>query len=158
MYCYGVMSMNLNESIVDSMKTAMKAKDSVSLGALRALKTAIQMACIAKGSASSTLDAAEEQAVIRKQIKQREDSIGMYEQAGRTELAEKEAAEIKVLAAFLPEEMKEDEIVALLEVVVTELGASSKKDMGRVMKEMQARTEGRAPGKLLSQLVGKRLS
>ncbi len=153
-----IMSSNLNEAIVEQMKTAMKAKDSLSLGALRALKTAIQMACIAKGSASSTLDAAEEQGVIRKQIKQREDSISMYEQAGRTELAEKEAAEIKVLATFLPEEMKEDEIEALLEAVVTELGASSKKDMGRVMKEMQARTEGRAPGKLLSQLVGKRLS
>jgi uncharacterized protein YqeY len=71
---------------------------------------------------------------------------------------EKEEAEMKVLAAFLPAEMTESEILPLLEAVMAELGASTKKDMGRVMKEMQARTEGRAPGKLLSQLVGSRLA
>ena len=82
----------------------------------------------------------------------------MYEQASRPELAEKEKAEIAVLAGFLPQEMSEAEIMPILEAVVAELGATSKKDMGRVMKEMQARTEGRAPGKVLSGLVAKRLS
>ena len=95
---------------------------------------------------------------VRKQIKQREDAIALYAQAGRTEQVEKEQAEITILAALLPKEMTEAEIMPLLEAVIAELGATSKKDMGRVMKEMQARTEGRAPGKILSQLVGSRLN
>ncbi len=148
----------INDQITAGMKDAMRAKDSVALGALRALKTALQNARIAKGSTTAELSPAEEQAVIRKQLKQREDAITMYTQAGRPELAEKEQAEIKLLAAFLPAEMGEDEVKAILEAVVAELGASTKKDMGRVMKEMQARTEGRAPGKLLSQLVSARLA
>ena len=82
----------------------------------------------------------------------------MYEQAGRAELAEKEKAEMVVLSAFLPAEMTEEQILPILEAVLNELGATSKKDMGRVMKEMQMRTEGRAPGKLLSAMVGQRLS
>ncbi len=148
----------INDQITAGMKDAMRAKDTVALGALRALKTALQNARIAKGSVNAELSATEEQGVIRKQLKQREDAIAMYTQAGRPELAEKEQAEIKCLAAFLPAEMGEDEVKAILEAVVAELGASTKKDMGRVMKEMQARTEGRAPGKLLSQLVSARLS
>ena len=152
----GVMTMN--EQITEGMKTAMRAKDSVALGALRGLKAAIQNARLAKGSVNAELTPAEEQSVVRKQIKQREDAIALYAQAGRTEQVEKEQAEITILAALLPKEMTEAEIMPLLEAVIAELGATSKKDMGRVMKEMQARTEGRAPGKLLSQLVGSRLN
>lgn len=148
----------ITENITASMKTAMRAKDSVTLGALRAVKSAFQNAEIAKGSVNSTLDTNEEQSIIRKQIKQREDAIVLYKQAGRSELVDKEAAEIKVLSVLLPAEMTQDEIAAMLELVVADLGASSKKDMGRVMKEMQARSEGRAAGKTLSQLVGARLS
>ncbi len=148
----------INEQITTGMKDAMRGKDSVALGALRSLKTALQNARIAKGSVDAEMTPAEEQNVIRKQIKQREDAISMYTQASRPELAEKEQAEIAVLAAFLPKEMTEAEVLPLLEAVIAELGASSRKDMGRVMKEMQARTEGRAPGKLLSQLVGARLA
>ena len=136
----------------------MKAKDTVALGALRGLKAALQNARLTKGSVTAELTPAEEQNVVRKQIKQREDAIALYAQAGRTEQVEKEQAEIGVLAALLPSEMTEAEILPLLETVIAELGATSKKDMGRVMKEMQARTEGRAPGKLLSQLVGSRLN
>ena len=152
----GVMTMN--EQITEGMKTAMRAKDSVALGALRGLKAAIQNARLAKGSVNAELTPAEEQSVVRKQIKQREDAIALYAQAGRTEQVEKEQAEITILAALLPKEMTEAEILPLLEAVIAELGATSKKDMGRVMKEMQARTEGRAPGKILSQLVGSRLN
>ncbi len=148
----------INDQIMAGMKEAMRSRDSVSLGALRSLKTALQNARIAKGSTNADMSEAEEQAVVRKQIKQREDAISMYTQAGRPELAEKEQAEIAVLNSYLPEEMGEAEVLSILEAVVTELGASGKKDMGRVMKEMQARTEGRAPGKLLSRLVGARLA
>lgn len=146
------------EAITAGMKKAMLGKDTVALGALRSLKAALQNAQVAKGNVHDELPEAEAQAVIRKQIKQREDAIAMYEQASRPELAEKEKAEIAVLAGFLPQEMSEAEILPVLEAVVAELGATSKKDMGRVMKEMQLRTEGRAPGKVLSGLVAKRLS
>ena len=146
------------DEITAGMKKAMLGKDTVALGALRSLKAALQNAQVAKGNVHDQLPDAEAQAVVRKQIKQREDAIPMYEQASRPELAEKEKAEIAVLAGFLPQEMSEAEIMPILEAVVAELGATSKKDMGRVMKEMQARTEGRAPGKVLSGLVAKRLS
>ena len=148
----------MNDQITEGMKTAMKAKDTVALGALCGLKAALQNARLTKGSVNAELTPAEEQNVVRKQIKQREDAIALYAQAGRTEQVEKEQAEIQILAALLPSEMTEAEIMPVLEAVIAELGATSKKDMGRVMKEMQARTEGRAPGKLLSQLVGSRLN
>ena len=146
------------DQITEGMKTAMRAKDSMALSALRGLKTALQNAQVAKGNVQEQLPENEAQNVVRKQIKQREDSIRMYTEAGRPELVEKEEAEMKVLAAFLPAEMTESEILPLLEAVMAELGASTKKDMGCVMKEMQARTEGRAPGKLLSALVASRLA
>lgn len=146
------------EEITEQMKAAMRGKDSVALGALRGLKTALQNAQIAKGNVHDELTPTEVMNVIRKQIKQREDSIAMFEQAGRADAADKERAEIGVLSAFLPKEMTEAEILPVLEAVIAELGATTKKDMGRVMKEMQARTEGRAPGKLLSRLVGSKLS
>ena len=146
------------DRITQMMKEAMLAKNSVALGALRGLKTALQNAQVAKGNVHELLPESEAQAVVRKQIKQREDSMRMYTEAGRAELAEKEKAEVEVLAAFLPAEMSEAEILPVLEAVIAELGAATKKDMGRVMKEMQQRTEGRAPGKLLSALVSKRLA
>lgn len=149
---------SIYDSITEGMKSAMRSKDSVALGALRGLKAALLNAQVAKGNAQTQLPESEAQNVVRKQIKQREDSIRMYTDAGRTELVEKEQAEMAVLAAFLPAEMTEAEITPILEAVIAELGASTKKDMGRVMKEMQARTEGRAPGKLLSSLVSSRLS
>lgn len=148
----------IDESITAGMKKAMLAKDMVALGALRGLKAAMQNAQVARGNVHELLPEPEAMQVVRKQIKQREDAIAMYAKAGRAELAEKEKAEIAVLEAFLPREMTEEELRPLVDAVVTELGATSKKDMGRVMKEMQQRTEGRAPGKLLSALVSARLS
>lgn len=148
----------IHEQITEKMKAAMLAKDTVALGALRGLKTALQNAQVARGNVHELLPENEAVAVVRKQIKQREDSIRMYTEAGRVELAAKEQAEVQALSAFLPAEMTEEQILPLLDAVIAELGASSKKDMGRVMKEMQQRTEGRAPGKLLSSLVSQRLS
>jgi uncharacterized protein YqeY len=140
------------------MKAAMLGKDTVALGALRSLKAALQNAQVAKGNAQEQLPESEALNVVRKQIKQREDAIAMYEKAGRPELVEKEQAEMKVLSAFLPAAMSEEAIQQLLYEVIAELKAESKKDMGRVMKEMQARTAGAAPGKLLSKLVAASLS
>lgn len=140
------------------MKDAMLGKDAVALGALRSLKAALQNAQVSKGNAHQLLPDNEAMSVVRKQIKQREDAIAMYQKAGREDLAAKEQAEITTLSAFLPAEMTEAEVLPILEAVITELGATSKKDMGRVMKEMQARTGGCAPGKLLSQMVSSRLA
>lgn len=146
------------DQITAGMKAAMLGKEQVTLGALRSVKAALQNAQVAKGNAREQLSENEAQNVVRKQIKQREDAIAMYEQAGRPELVEKEQAEMRVLATLLPTEMTEEEIIPVLEAVIAELGATTKKDMGRVMKEMQTRTEGRAPGKVLSKLVGSRLA
>ena len=146
------------QEITEGMKSAMRAKDTVALGALRGLKAALMNAQVAKGNVHDELPPNEAQNVVRKLIKQHEDAIALYEKAERPESVAKERAEMAILAAFLPKELTEAEIAPILEAVVAELGASTKKDMGRVMKEMQSRTEGRAPGKLLSALVSKRLS
>ncbi len=143
---------------MEGMKAAMKAKDAVTLNTLRSLKTAMTNAAIAKGGLGTQLDEAEELAVVRKQIKQREDSVEQFRSAGRNELAEKEEAERAVLQKFMPAELSEAEVVAILDAVIAETGASSKKDMGKVMKLMQERTAGRANGKTLAQLVSAKLS
>ncbi len=148
----------ISENLVEEIKKPMLAKDTVALNALRALKTALTNASIAKGNLHAELDDNETIAVVRKQIKQRVDAAEQYRAANREDLSSKEEAEIKVLSAFLPAEMSEDEVKAVLEQVVAELGAAGKQDMGRVMKAMQERTDGRAPGKLLAQLVGARLA
>lgn len=147
----------LSQQIVDQMKEAMKAKDQVRLMVLRSLKAAIQTVTIEKYGASGELDDAEVIAVVRKAIKQRQDSVASFREAQRTDLLEKEEAEIKILESFLPTPLTQEEIVKLVEATIAEMGATSKKDMGAVMKSLQEKTGGRADGKTLSQEVGKRL-
>lgn len=148
----------LAERIPQDLKDAMKAKDQGRLAVIRALKTALTNAAIEKGGLGTELTEAEELAVVRKQVKQRQDSASQFEQAGRTELAEKEKAEIAMLQAYLPAPLSAEEISALVDQAVAETGASSKADMGKVMKLLQERTDGRADGKTLSQEVAKRLA
>ncbi|MDO4411310.1 MAG: GatB/YqeY domain-containing protein [Akkermansia sp.] len=148
----------ISEQIMEGMKVAMKAKDTITLNTLRALKTAMTNAAIAKGGLGTVLDEAEELAVVRKQLKQREDSVEQFRNAGRLELAEKEEAEMAVLAKFLPAALSDDEVCAILDAVIAETGAASKKDMGKVMKLMQERCAGRVDGKKLAQMVSARLS
>lgn len=148
----------ISDQIMEGMKTSMRAKDTVTLNTLRSLKTALTNASIAKGGLGSQLEEAEELAVVRKQIKQREDSMEQFRSAGRPELADKEEAELAVLQQFMPAEMNPEEAAAALEEVMAETGASSKKDMGRVMKLMQERTSGRVNGKELARMVSARLS
>ncbi len=146
------------ETITEKMKAAMIKKDAAALSALRGLKTALQNAQIQKGNVHELLSEREAQSVVRKQMKQRTDAIALYEKAGRSELKQKEEEEMNILASFLPQEMTTEEVAAAVQEVMSELGACSKKDMGRVMKAVQERTEGRAPGKLLSQMVSAKLS
>lgn len=143
--------------ISDDIKTAMKARDSAALNALRALKSAITNAAIEKGGLGTELDEPETLVVIRKQIKQRHDSIEQFEKAGRAELAANEKAEIAILSKYLPAALTEEQIAAIVDQAIAETGAATKADMGKAMKRAQELSEGRADGKLLSSAVMKRL-
>lgn len=142
----------------EDIKNAMRAKDATALNALRALKSALTNAAIEKGSLSTVLDESEAMAVVRKQIKQRLDSIEQFEKAGRAELAATEKAEIEILSRYLPAALTEEQLLAILEQAVADTGATGKADMGKVMKRAQELAEGRADGKVLSAAVMKRLS
>lgn len=142
----------------EDIKNAMRAKDATALNALRALKSALTNASIEKGSLSTVLDESEAMAVVRKQIKQRLDSIEQFEKAGRAELAATEKAEIEILSRYLPAALTEEQLLAILEQAVADTGATGKADMGKVMKRAQELAEGRADGKVLSAAVMKRLS
>ena len=144
--------------ISEDIKTAMRAKDSVALNSLRALKSAMTNAAIEKGGLGSALDEPEILAVIRKQIKQRQDSIEQFEKAGRTELADNEKAEIAILSKYLPTALSAERIDEIVAQAISETGAASKADMGKAMKRAQELSEGRADGKLLSAAVMKRLA
>lgn len=144
--------------IPEDIKTAMKAKDSTALNALRALKTALTNAAIEKGGLGTELEETEVLAAVRKQIKQRLDSIEQFEKAGRPELAVSEKAEIEILSRYLPAALTEEQLIAIVDQAVTETGATGKADMGKVMKRAQELAEGRADGKLLSATVMKKLS
>jgi uncharacterized protein YqeY len=115
-------------------------------------------AAIEKGGAGSALDDAEALAVVRKQVKQREESARTYREGGRPELAEKEEAEIRILSTFLPAALGEAELAALIEAAIAETGATGKAQMGAVMKAASAAAAGRVDGKTLSQAVAARLS
>ncbi|MEM8956026.1 MAG: GatB/YqeY domain-containing protein [Verrucomicrobiota bacterium] len=149
---------NLSDQIMDDIKDAMKAKDTVALTVLRALKSAIKYAAIEQGGADAVLNETDSLAVIRKQIKQRQDSIQSYKEGGRQDLADSEAAEIAVLEKYLPASLSDDEITALVDASISEIGATSKKEMGAVMKLLQEKAAGRADNKILSQKVMEKLS
>lgn len=144
--------------LTEDMKTAMKAKDTVTLNVVRGLKSSLKYAAIEKGGADGELDDSEALVVIRREIKKRQDSVNQYESGGRPELAATEKAEIAVLEAYLPAAMSEAELAALVDAVIAETGATTKKDMGKVMKLLQERSEGRADNKALSTEVNKRLA
>lgn len=147
----------LTQRITEDMKTAMREKNTVALNTVRMLKSAIKNAAIEKGGANAELTDAEVMAVVRKEVKKRQDSIEQYEAAGRDELADQEKAEIEVLNDYLPEPLSSEEIVSIVEAAIAEVGATSRKEMGQVMKIVQEKTAGRADGKTLSQAVMSKL-
>jgi uncharacterized protein len=150
--------MSTTDRIQEDIKTAMKAKDSLALNALRALKSALTNAAIEKGGLGTLLEESELLTIVRKQIKQRNDSVEQFEKAGRAELAATETAEIEILNRYLPAALGEAELLDIIEKAVAETGATGKAEMGRVMKRCQELAEGRADGKLLSAAVMKRLA
>ncbi len=149
----------IQEQLTSDMKEAMKEKNQTALAAIRALKTAIMNVCVEKGlGPQGVLPEVDAISVVKKQIKQRQDSVASFEQGGRPDLADKEKAEIAILEKYCPAMMSEEQIAAAVDAVLAELQTTSKKDMGRVMKALQERTAGRADGRLLSTLVGQKLS
>jgi uncharacterized protein len=150
--------MTLQERVDSDLKEAMRAKDTTKLGVLRMLKSALKYAAIAKSDAEAELSDAEAVQVIRKQAKQRQDSIESFEKGGRAELADKEKEELTILNTYLPQGMSPDELAKVVRETIAELNATSKAQMGAVMKALQAKVGGRADGKTLSSEVQKQLT
>ena len=149
--------MSLQAQIDSDIKDAMRAKDSARLNTLRLLKSALKNAAIEKGGADAVLDDPEALAIIRKQIKQRQDSIEGYEKGGRAELAAVEKAELEMLSAYLPAGLSAADLEALVRDAIQEAGATSRKQMGAVMKIASEKAAGRAEGRALSAEVQKQL-
>src|SRR5215468_6858845 len=150
--------MTLLERVDLDLKEAMRAKDATKVGVLRMLKSAFKYAAIAKSGAEAELSDAEAAQVIRKQVKQRQDSIESFEKGGRAELAEKEKEELSILNSYLPQALSAEELAKIVRETIAETGATSKAQMGAVMKALQAKVAGRADGKTLSAEVQKQLS
>ena len=149
--------MTLQQQIDSDLKDAMRAKDATRLGVLRMLKSALKYAAIEKSGPEAELADAEATQVIRKQAKQRHDSIDSFEKGGRAELAAKEKQELEILNSYLPQQLSAEELSQLVRETIASLGATSKAQMGMVMKELQAKAAGRADGKTLSQEVQRQL-
>lgn len=147
--------MSLKQQLTDAMKQAMKAKDTLRLSTVRMVLAAIKNREIEQ---RGDLDDEAVIGVLSSLVKQRKESVQLYQEGNRPELAEKEQAELAVLQEFLPAPLSEAEVVALIEQAVAETGAASMKDMGKVMKIVSAQTRGRADGKQVSDLVRARLS
>ncbi len=147
--------MTLAQRIDSDLKDAMRAKDATRLGVLRMLKSALKYAAIEKSE--SELDDAESTQVIRKQVKQRQDSIESFEKGGRAELAEKEKSELAILNQYLPAAMSAEDVSRLVRETIAEVGATSKAQMGAVMKALGPKVGGRADGRTLSQEVQRQL-
>jgi uncharacterized protein len=147
--------MTLHESLNQEIKAAMLARDADRLGALRMLKSAAGYTAIEKKL--DVLGDADFISVVQKEVKKRRDSIEQFESAGRIDLSTKEKQELVHLEALLPKPLGAEELESLVRACIAETGASTKKDMGPVIKAVQAKAAGRADGKTISQLVGKLL-
>jgi uncharacterized protein len=150
--------MPLVDQIQKDIVTAMKAKDEARLSTLRMVKSALQLKGVEK---MSPLDDKESQAVLATLIKQRKESIEQFTKGGRQEMADKEAAEITVIEAYLPKAASEADVIAGVKAVIAEMGSPTMKDMGTVMKTAMARFQGadmRVDGKMVSEVVKKELA
>lgn len=149
--------MGLQEKVMEAMKVAMKAKDTQSLEALRAVKSALLLAQTETASKSELTDE-EELRLLQKQVKQRKDSAAIFTEQGREDLAEPELAQAKVIEQFLPKPLSQEEIVKVVDQIISESGAVSMADMGKVMGLAMAKLAGRADGKTISAVVKERLA
>ena len=150
--------MSLQQQIDNDLKESMKARQAERLGVLRMLKAALKNVAIEKGGPDVALEDADVIAVIRKQVKQRQDSVESFIKGGRPELASKEEAEIVVLDGYLPQALSAEELTAIVKESIAESGATSKAQMGLAMKVAKEKVAGRADGKALSLEVQRQLA
>jgi uncharacterized protein YqeY len=145
--------MSFQARIDHDLKEAMKAREAERLGVLRMLKAALKNASIEKGGMQFELSEPDALAIVRKELKKRQDSIESFTKGGRPELAAKEQSEAVFLQTYLPQALTPEELAALVAAAIAEVGATSKKDMGAVMKLANERAAGRADGRTLSAAV-----
>lgn len=143
--------MSLQANVMDALKEAMKSKDKVALEALRAIKSALLLA--QTSGAQKEVDEAEELAILQRLVKQRKESAAIYLQQNRTDLAEPELAQVDIIAQFLPSQMSEEALKAAIAAIIAQSGASSIKDMGKVMGLASKQLAGKADGKAISNVV-----
>ena len=144
--------MSLEQKIMTELKTAMLAKDEKSVRSLRAIKAAIIVAKTAEG-AKGEIGEADELKLLQKMVKQRKDSLEIFTQQGRPELAAKEQEEIEIIERFLPKQMGEGELRQAVQAIISETGATSPADMGKVMGIANKQLAGKADGKTISAMV-----
>jgi uncharacterized protein len=144
--------MNLEQKIMAELKTAMLAKDEKGLRSLRAIKAAILLAKTSEG-AGGDLKEEDEIKLLQKLVKQRRDSLEIFTQQNRNDLAQKEQEEIEVIEKFLPKQLSGEELKAIIATIIAETGASSPADMGKVMGVATKQLAGKADGKAISALV-----
>ena len=143
--------MSLQKQVMEQIKAAMKSKDKVALESLRALKSAFLLANTSGGGVE--LSEGDEIKIVQKLVKQRKDSAAIFDEQGRSDLSEPEKAQAKVLEQFLPAQMSEEELKSVIAEIVERTGASSMKDMGKVMGMASKQLAGKADGKAISMAV-----
>ena len=149
--------MNIENQINESIKDSMKKKDSLRLESLRSIKSAILIEKT-KFYSDKTLDEDEIIKILQRLVKQRNDSAKIYNQQNREDLANIEVAQSKIISEFLPEQLNETELTEIINTTITELNASSMKDMGTVISEVNKKVSGRAEGRIIAQIVKNKLS
>ena len=149
--------MGILVNLTDEIKTAMRAKDSLKLEALRAIKSAVMLEQTAAGG-SDTLSDEQEIKLVQKLVKQRKDSAQIFREQNRPDLAEPEEAQAQVIAQFLPEQLSEEEITVIIQSIIEKTGASGMKDMGKVMGMASKEMAGKADGKTISTVVKAQLN
>lgn len=149
--------MSLQQQIMEEMKTAMKAKNTVALESLRAIKSALLLASTEKG-AGAELSESDEIKLVQKLVKQRKDSAAIFNEQGRADLAEPELAQAAIIEKFLPEQLTAEEIEKVVVQTIDATGASGMKDMGKVMGIVSKELAGQADGKTISGIVRQKLA
>ena len=149
--------MALLSNLSEEIKNAMRKKDSLKLESLRAIKSALILAQTASG-AGADLDEEASIKLLQRLVKQRKESALIYKEQGRNDLAEPEEAQAKIIASFLPEQLSEEEVIKIVSEVISQTGAVGIKDMGKVMGVTSKKLAGKAEGKLIADIVKKKLS
>ena len=150
--------MSLKDTITEDIKAAMKSKDKVRLETLRSIKKfVLEKEVSARGNGQDTITEAQEIEVLVQVAKQRRDAIEQYQKAGRQELADQETQELKIIEEYLPKQLSDEEVETIIEGVIAQVGASSPKDMGKVMGPVMQKLKGKTDGKKVQEIVKTKL-